>query len=184
LKYSLSKLPRTHAVLTMPLVLPNGELLGRNGLARERRALFRIDPALLEFMPKPEECTEDDVAKAYKFLVDEWLVDVATDTEGKCVLLAYALSIIERVLFPERPVFFVTAGQRGGGKTTALILATLAATGVKPAAAAWTNDSEERKKSLFAIFREGLPTVIWDNTPRGLGISSPQQQPPTPRDIN
>src|SRR3984893_19310818 len=89
----------------MPVVLPNGELLDRNGLDRKRRAVFRVDPALLEFMPKPEECTEDDVAKAYKFLVDEWLVDVATDTEGKCVLLAYALSIIERVLFPERPVF-------------------------------------------------------------------------------
>jgi hypothetical protein len=173
LKYSRSKLPRVHAVVTMPLVLANGTLLDRNGLDRKRRAVFRVDPALLEFMPKPEECTEDDVAKAYKFLVDEWLVDVATDTEGKCVLLAYALSIIERVLFPERPVFFVTAGQRGGGKTTALIMATLAATGVKPAAAAWTNDSEERKKSLFAIFREGLPTVIWDNIPRGLGISCP-----------
>jgi hypothetical protein len=65
--------------VTMPLVLANGTLLDRNGLDRKRRAVFRVDPALLEFMPKPEECTEDDVAKAYKFLVDEWLVDVATD---------------------------------------------------------------------------------------------------------
>jgi hypothetical protein len=111
--------------------------------------------------------------KRISFWRTNGFIDVATDTDGKCVLLAYALSIIERVLFPERPVFFVTAGQRGGGKTTAVIMAALAATGVKPAAAAWTNDSEERKKSLFAIFREGLPTVIWDNIPRGLAISCP-----------
>jgi hypothetical protein len=173
LKYSRSKLPRVHAVLTMPLVLTDGTLLSCNGLNNKHRAVFRINPALLEFIPKPEECTEDKLSKAYKFLIDEWLVDVATDAEGKCVLIAFTLSIIERVLFPERPVFFVTAGQRGGGKTTALKMATLAALGVNPPAAAWTNDGEERKKALFAYLREGLPVLIWDNIPRGLAIGCP-----------
>jgi hypothetical protein len=176
LKYYQSKLPRVHAVMTMPIVLANGTLLDRNGLDRKRSAVFRIDPALLKFLPMPEECAENDVAKAYKFLADEWLVDVAANAEGKCVLLAYTLSIIERVLFPERPLFFVTAGQRGGGKTTALAMATLAATGVKPAATSWTNDGEERKKAIFAILREGLPAVIWDNIPRGLAISCPHME--------
>jgi hypothetical protein len=52
LKYRRSNLPRAHAVLTMPLVLPDRTLLAGNGLDRERRAVFRIDPALSAFMPR------------------------------------------------------------------------------------------------------------------------------------
>jgi hypothetical protein len=39
-------------------------------------------------------------------LTDEWLCDVATDYPGKCVIIACALTIIERAILPERPVFF------------------------------------------------------------------------------
>jgi hypothetical protein len=173
LKYRRSKLPRAHAVLTMPLVLPDGSLLAGNGLDRKRRAVFRIDPALLAFMPKPEDCGPDEVAEAFKHLTDHWLVDVSTDLDGKCVLIALALSIIERVLFAERPVFFVTGGLRGGGKTTALMMIALAATGTKAAAAAWSSDPDERKKAIFSYLLECLPVLIWDNIPRGATIGCP-----------
>jgi hypothetical protein len=173
LKYRRSKLPRVHAALTMPLVLPDGTLLARNGLDRARRAVFRIDAALLHFMPKAEDCTESAVDEAFDFLADEWLCDVATDLEGKCVLIALALTIIERILLPSRPLFFVTAGLRGGGKTTALMLISLAATGVKAAAAAWASDPSERKKALFSYLLEALPFLIWDNIPRGTMIACP-----------
>ena len=125
LKYRQSQLPTVRAVVTMPLVLPGGELLGGAGLDRERGVVFRIDPALSKYIPKRAACTPAAVGKAYAYLADEWLTDVASDREGKAVLIAYALSIIERILFPERPTFYVTAGQRGGGKTTALTMLTL-----------------------------------------------------------
>jgi hypothetical protein len=171
LRYRRSKLPRAHAVLTMPIVLPDGTLLAGNGLDRRRRAVFRIDPALLALMPKLGECGPGAVAKSFQFLTDEWLVDVATDLDGKCVLITLALTIIERVLFPERPIFFVTAGLRGGGKTTALMMVALAATGTKAAAAAWSSDPDERKKALFSYLLEALPVLIWDNIPRGATIA-------------
>jgi hypothetical protein len=132
LKYHRSKLPRVHAVLTMPLVLPDGTLLATNGLDRKRRAVFRIEDELLAFIPKAQECTGAAVEGAFDFLADEWLCDVATDLEGKCVLIALALTVIERVLLPGRPNFFVTAGMRGGGKTTVLKMIALAVTGIKP----------------------------------------------------
>ena len=69
---------------------------------------------------------------ATRFLLDDWLIDVTTDLAGKMMLIAIALSIIERVLLPERPAYFVTAGRRGGGKTTAILM-TVA--GDRPAAA-------------------------------------------------
>ena len=50
-----------------------------------------------------------------RFLLEEWLVDVAADFTGKCVLIAAGLTILERVLLQERPAFFITAGHRDGG---------------------------------------------------------------------
>ena len=173
LKYRQSNLPTVRAVVTMPLVLANGELMSGAGLDRERGVVFRIDPHLLQYVPKREACTPLAVAKAWRFLTDEWLVDVAADREGKAVLLAYALSIVERILFPERPTFYVTAGQRGGGKTTALTILSLAALGIKPAAMAWSGDADERKKAIFSVLREGAPSLIWDNIPRGAVIGCP-----------
>jgi hypothetical protein len=109
-----------------------------------------------------------------RFLCDEWLVDVATDYAGKCVLIAAALTIIERAILPERPVFFVTAGRRGGGKTTTLTMLLVAVTGVRPSAAAWSSNEEERRKALLAYLMEGVPAIVWDNIPRGTQISCPQ----------
>ena len=65
------------------------------------------------------------------------------------------------------------AGQRGGGKTTALTMLTLATLGVKPAAMAWTHDAEERRKALYAVLREGAPSLVFDNIPRGTVIGCP-----------
>ena len=63
---------------------------------------------------------------------------MATDFAGKCVLIATVMTILERTLLPDRPVFFITAGQRGGGKTTTLIMLFLAAALVFALAAART----------------------------------------------
>ena len=112
-----------------------------------------------------------DAAGALRFLLDDWLVDVATDFAGKCVLIALALTMLERVLLPERPAFFITAGQRGGGKTTAATMIVLGVTEKRPAAAAWSSAEEERRKALLAYLAEGLTALVWDNIPRGATIS-------------
>ena len=65
-----------------------------------------------------------------QFLTDEWLCDVATDYPGKCVIIACALTIVERAVLPERPAFFVVAGQRGGGKTTTIHMISKAVLGI------------------------------------------------------
>jgi hypothetical protein len=46
-----------------------------------------------------------------------------------------------------------------------------AVTGVRPAAAAWSPNEEERRKALLAYLLEALPAIIWDNIPRGTQIS-------------
>ena len=47
-------------------------------------------------MPRQEDCTRSAIASAMHFLTDEFLVDVATDYVGKCVLIGLALTILER----------------------------------------------------------------------------------------
>jgi hypothetical protein len=173
MKWRDSRLPVVTGIVTTPLVLPDGTLLATQGLDRQRGLIFRLQPELLALLPDPRDCTEKAVAEAMRFLTNEWLVDVACDYVGKCVLIAAALTIIERVVLAERPAFFVTAGQRGGGKTTTLQMVFVAATGYRAPAAAWSSNEEERRKCLFSYLGEGVPAVVWDNIPRGAAISCP-----------
>jgi hypothetical protein len=127
--------------------------------ARERRLAERRDPRPEIAAPHPD---------------DPWLpADVATSYAGKCTLIATALTIIERSLLPDRPCFFVTAGRRGGGKTTTLAMLITAVMGVRPCAAAWSANEEERRKALLSYFLDGAAYILWDNIPRGCQISCP-----------
>jgi hypothetical protein len=171
--YRDSKLPVVTAIVTSPLVLPDGGLLATPGLDRKRGIILRLQPELVALLPEPAECTPTAVAEAMQLLTDIWLVDVAADYAGKCILIAAAISILERAVLSERPAFFVTAGQRGGGKTTVLQMVFLAATGNRAPAAAWSANEEERRKCLFSYLSEGVAAVVWDNILRGSTISCP-----------
>jgi hypothetical protein len=166
-------LPTLVAVAQLPIVLLDGEMLAPDGLDRLRGIIFIIPKELREVLPKHEDCTKEAVEKAMKFLTDEWLGDVATDYAGKCILIACALTIIERSLLPSRPAFFVTAGRRGSGKTTTLTMLIMAVTGISPASSAWTENEDERRKALLSYFMMGLPYILWDNIRRGSQIACP-----------
>ena len=95
----------------------SGRIITGVGLDRDTGLIHRIDPVLRSCLPA-DPPGEEEIKEALKFLLEEWLVDVALDATGKCVVILMALTVLERTLLPERPAFFVTAGQRGGGKTT------------------------------------------------------------------
>jgi hypothetical protein len=67
----------------------------------------------------------------------------------------------------------VTAGQRGGGKTTLISMIIAATLGRRPAAAAWSENAEERKKALFSYLRQSVAVLVWDNIARGTTITCP-----------
>jgi hypothetical protein len=165
--------PTVVAIATLPIVLADGVLLAPEGLDPDRGIAFKIQPELREVLPRREDCDDDAVREAMKFLCDEWLCDVATDYAGKCTLISAALSLIERSLLDQRPCYFVTAGRRGGGKTTTLTMLIMAVTGIWPAAAAWSTNEEERRKALLSYFLYGVSYILWDNIARGSRISCP-----------
>jgi hypothetical protein len=163
------------AISTLPLVMPDGTMLGPDGYGfdAERGILFKIPRALRDIIPRREDCTEDMVRKAMAFLCDSWLCDVAADYPGKCTIIAAAMTVIERSLLSDRPAFFVTAGRRGGGKTTLINMLIMAVTGVRPAAAAWATNEDERRKALLSYFMTGTPYILWDNIARGTQVGCP-----------
>jgi hypothetical protein len=166
-------LPIVSSISQLPIVLPNGEILSGRGLNRKYGIIFRVPAELDALIPKREACTKDEVGRAMRFLTDEWLCDVATDYAGKAMIIAATMMILERALLPERPAVFVTAGHRGGGKTTTLKMLVMAACGLPAAGAAWSNDLEERRKALFTYLDLGVEYVIWDNIAKGASISCP-----------
>jgi hypothetical protein len=166
-------LPIVTSIAQLPIVLPDGTILTGRGLNRQYGIIFRVPEELDALLPSRSDCTPTAVAKAMRFLTDEWLCDVAADYQGKGTIIACALTILERALLPQRPAFFVTAGQRGGGKTTTIHMISMAAVGLPASAAAWSPNEEERRKALFSYLGMGLPLLVWDNIARGSTISCP-----------
>ena len=125
MEFSPGEIPVVRAINTAPLVAMSGQVIDGVGLKRDTGLVHRIDPLLRACLPQ-NPLTEADVREALNYLLDEWLIDVALDRVGKCIAIMLAMTLIERALLPERPAFFVTAGQRGGGKTTLVSMITLA----------------------------------------------------------
>jgi hypothetical protein len=162
------------AIATLPMILADrGVLALDSDIDPERGIEFRIPKKVLTLLPHKEDCEPIAVKEAMRFLTDEWLCDVLADYSSKCVAVAAALTIIERSLLPDRPAFFVTAGRRGAGKTTLIVMLIMAATGIWPTASAWSSNEEERRKALLSYFMYGVPYILWDNIPRGAQITCP-----------
>jgi hypothetical protein len=172
MEYPNSAIPIVRAINTSPLVTMLGRVIDGVGFDRTAGLFHRTDPVLRSCVPINPP-TEQEIKEALNFLLNEWLVDVALDAVGKCVAILLALTVLQRALLPERPAFFVTAGQRGGGKTTLISMIITAVLGRSAAAAAWSDSAEERKKALFSYLRQGVASLVWDNIARGSTISCP-----------
>jgi hypothetical protein len=166
-------LPTVVAIATAPIVLADGAVLAPEGLDRLRGIIFEIPKEVREILPRCEDCTDDAVGKAMRFLCDDWLCDVSAGFVGKAIIIAAALTLIERSLLPDRPAFFVRAGRRGGGKTTLIVMLIMAVMGVRPAALAWSTNEEERRKALLSQLLSGVGYFLWDNIERGTQVYCP-----------
>jgi hypothetical protein len=152
-------------------VARNGNVIIGVGLDRETGLFHQIEPLLHDCVPAATP-TEEEVRAALNWLLYVWLVDVNADATSKLLALMLCLSMIERVLLKERPGWFITAGHRGGGKTTLINMLTTAVFGRMAAAAGWSDNEEERRKALFSYLRQSVAVVCWDNIPRGAKITS------------
>jgi hypothetical protein len=168
-----SKLPRVEAVLTLPMVL-NGGLISGVGLDRKLNAIFKVDPRLMEALPKGP-VPRAKARNSYEWLREEFFKDVPFKDPLKDVpkALAIPLTIIQRCLLDKRPMFMCTGDVAGVGKTTLVNMLVGPVTGHAAPAMAWSEDPEERKKAIFAVGIAGVPCIVFDNIERGAVINCP-----------
>lgn len=162
--------PEVQGISELPLVGLEGRLIAPDGLHRGLRTVFRIPKAILKVLPRTRTSVEQG-REAYDWIAKNMLIDVTTGPKGIATIIAAMLTIIERHLIGERPAFVIRAPQRGGGKTTLAIAIALAVTGLRPPAASWGKDEEERRKAIFSYLLTGTAVIIWDNIDRGTKIS-------------
>jgi hypothetical protein len=162
-----SKIPVCTSIQTLPLVLPDGSVLSSDGYDPERRLLMQNG------CPGVISSPDEDPRAAYKFLCDEWLCDVQTDDEGRALIITTLLQMIERPLLDQRPIIAISGSMSGGGKTTLANMLSVAVTGHRAPAAAWSSREEELEKSILSYLIEGVPLIVFDNMLRGTQINSP-----------
>lgn len=165
-----SKIAKIKMVISSPVVTLDGTVVDGDGFDPDSGLFFAIDPIQREAVAGPVPTTEQAV-ESVDFLINKWLQDVSSGPVGKVLLVAMAMTLLERHLFKERPAFFVSASVRGSGKTTAINLVAAAALGTRASAAAWSYDANERRKALLGYLLDGAAMICWDNIPRGLQIS-------------
>jgi hypothetical protein len=174
------KLPFVKAVMTTPLVMrgnagdPRPRLyMPENGVDRHLNVFFQISDDVRAAMPRPEDSTPEDAHAALLFLTEDWLGDVLTSFQGKCTLIVSVLQTLERTLLSERMAYLLTGGIRGVGKTTAVSMLALAATGSLPPASPWSDNPSERRKDMLAYLSEALAIIVRDNILNNSTISCP-----------
>jgi hypothetical protein len=166
-----STLPVLVAVSDVPVVTPNGRVIVAGGFHPESGIFFTCSEDEAQAI-LPADLTPAAVREAYLFLAQELFVDVALQdrTQGMAALVACLLTAMSHPVLPEKPVFRITAPQRGSGKTTVINMIVRPITRRSAAAASWSVNEEERRKALFAVAREGHGILMIDNIPRGTVI--------------
>ena len=96
LKRDDGALPIVSSIAQLPIVLADGTILTGRGLNRKYGIIFRVPAQLDALMPTSKDCSVLAVGRAMRFLTDEWLSDVAADYQGKCIIIACVLTILER----------------------------------------------------------------------------------------
>lgn len=164
-------LPVLVAVSDVPVVTPNGKVIVAGGFHPESGIFFTCTEEEARTI-LPEDLSDEAVRDAYLYLAGELFVDVALSdrAKGMAALVSCLLTIMSHSVLPEKPVFRITAPQRGSGKTTVVNMIVRPITRRSAAAASWSVNEEERRKSFFAVAREGHGILMIDNIPRGTVI--------------
>ena len=166
-----STLPLLLAISDVPVVAPNGKAIVASGYHSESGIYFTCSEEEARALI-PDDTDEEAVRKAYLFLAQELFADVslADPPSGIAALTALLLTGISHPVLPEKPVFPITAPQRGAGKTTVVNMIVRTLTRRSAAAVSWSGNEEERRKAFFAVAREGHGLMMIDNIPRGTTI--------------
>ncbi len=153
---------RLCAVVTHPVLLPDGSILKTSGYHPTSRLFVSIPPGLK--LTIPDKPNRADVKAALETLFDV-LNDFPFETPAhRSAWLAGLLTPLARFAFDgPAPLFLIDGNVRGIGKGLLADGIGLIVTGRRFSPMAYTNDREELRKKITTLAMEGQQFVVLDN---------------------
>ncbi|HEX4611307.1 MAG TPA: hypothetical protein VH092_24150, partial [Urbifossiella sp.] len=153
---------RLDAVVTYPVLLPDGRILTANGYHPGFRLLACFTPG--SAVDVPDRPTRADVAAAVETLLDV-VCDFPFQTPAhRAAWVAGVLTPLARFAFEgPAPWFLIDANTRAAGKGLLADVAALVLTGRRFSVMSYTHDREELRKRITSLVMEGEQLVLLDN---------------------
>lgn len=161
------KFPRLRGVITAPTLRGDGSVFDRAGYDQATALIF--DPCGANFPEVAHAPTRDDGAAALRVLNDLLGNYPFVDRESKAVALSGIATAVIRRSIGTAPLHAFTANAPGAGKTHAVDLCSMVATGQLAAAISQARNEEESEKRLAAALIAGDALINIDNCTRELG---------------
>lgn len=148
-------------IIEAPTIRPDGSLVVVPGYDESMRLLYWPNSA---FPAIPEHPTKEDAMDALTALREVWENFPCESEADRSILIAAVITMVCRAAIAGPvPAFAVSANIKGSGKTKALSMACLIATGRDGATKAWPAEEAELEKLLDTAAIEGASYVFLDD---------------------
>ncbi|MCG8612019.1 MAG: hypothetical protein MI864_15950 [Pseudomonadales bacterium] len=150
------------AVISAPVVMPDGTLINKSGYHEQSRLFLDTQQSLPNIAETP---TIEQVREAVKYLWQPFSQFPFAESLDRSVFFGALLSACLRPVLPTCPAFAFDAPIQGSGKTLLAQCVASLSTGEMPTVWPHTTgrDDEETRKRLFTALRSGERAIIWDN---------------------
>ena len=153
------KVPKLSGVASYPLLLPDGSILQEPGYD-STSGLYLHQSAPMS--PVSEKPGKKEVQDARSFLLNKYLKDFpwADDADKANYLAALISPPLREVIADLFPLIYVTAPERGSGKS---LLTALMTTLYGGAVRTYPENDSEMRKVITAALRGAEPVIVFDN---------------------
>jgi putative DNA primase/helicase len=155
------RLPILNGVTNCPIMRANGELVVTPGYHKETGIYF--DPRGVKFPEIPDNPTREDALLKLERLKKLFSTFPFVDRPSHSVALSLLLTTVARRALDFAPMHAFDGPTAGTGKSMAVDVVSLVATGEQAGVVAHTEDQKEFDKHLSAILMRGIPLVAIDN---------------------
>lgn len=157
------------AVISAPLMRPDGSILNKSGYDTSTRLLLDMEDVPQHIPLNPNS---DQIKAALNRLWAPFRMFPFVGENDRAVLLAALLTAIQRPILGKAPAFAFDANQHGSGKSALAECVSVMTTGEKATPWPDVKDESETRKRLMALLRDGRRVLLWDNVMGALNSAS------------
>lgn len=163
--------PKLKQVVRTPFVLEDGTVVSESGFHADSGVLLASEAFGDLWIGE----TQDDARRARDFLMEEWLGDMAYETEAdRANALALVLTPFVRGWVPLVPMALLDGLTMGTGKGLSMDVMRILWEGQEGVPLPWhSDDNEEQRKALTSAMASGSPILAFDEAHkiRGLAVT-------------